>query len=194
MRLCCARRISSSRRGRRRRRRRRSAPRGEIAEDVPDASATFPWPSGALSPPLAADAAEALARSAAAAAQKGAHRSLGSLQAAARAARPAADAAAGITALLRAVSQSPPRGDGDEARAARLDAMVALRATLAAASAADTFQRGGEALRRFVEYAAPTKFSDSLEEEEEEDDEGAARSPASAGGAPPRRRRRAGAR
>ena len=77
---------------------------GEIAEDVPDASATFPWPSGALSPPLAADAAEALARSAAAAAQKGAHRSLGSLQAAARAARLAADAAAGITALLRAVS------------------------------------------------------------------------------------------
>ena len=58
--------------------------------------------------------------------------------------------------------------------------MVALRATLAAASAADTFQRGGEALRRFVEYAAPTKFSDLLEEEEEEDDEGAARSPASA--------------
>ena len=153
---------------------------GEIAEDVPDASATFPWPSGALSPPLAADAAEALARSAAAAAQKGAHRSLGSLQAAARAARLAADAAAGITALLRAVSKSSSRGDGDEARAARLDAMVALRATLAAASAADTFQRGGEALRRFVEYAAPTKFSDSLEEEEEEDDEGAARSPASA--------------
>jgi hypothetical protein len=45
---------------------------GEIAEDVPDASATFPWPSGALSPPLAADAADALARSAAAVAR--AHR------------------------------------------------------------------------------------------------------------------------
>ena len=155
---------------------------GEIAEDVPDASATFPWPSGALSPPLAADAADALARSAAAAAR--AHRSLGSLQAAARAARLAADAAAGITALLRATTRASSRGDGDDARAARLDAMAALRATLAAASAADTFQRGGEALRRFVEYAAPTHhgipIGGSLEEEEEDDDEGAARSPASA--------------
>ena len=70
--------------------------------------------------------------------------------------------------------------------------MVALRATLAAASAADTFQRGGEALRRFVEYAAPTKFSDLLEEEEEEDDEGA-RGRRRRRRAPSRRRRRAGA-
>jgi hypothetical protein len=95
---------------------------GEIAEELPDASASFPWPSGALSPPLAADAADALARSAAEATP--AHRSLGSLQAAARAARRAADAAAGITAFVRGTVFASARGDDEKTRAARRDACV----------------------------------------------------------------------
>ena len=158
---------------------------GEIAEELPDASASFPWPSGALSPPLAADAADALARSAAEATP--AHRSLGSLQAAARAARLAADAAAGITAFVRGTVRASARGDDEGARflAARRDAVSTLRVTLAAGSAADTFHRGGEALRRYVAYAAGAgALGDSIrlaeEDEEEEEEQSAARSPSSA--------------
>ena len=154
---------------------------GEMAEEIPGVSAAFPWPSGALSPPLAADAADALARSAAATAPT--HRSLGSLQAAARAARLAADAAAGITAFVRASARASARGDDGAARAARRDATSTIRVMLAAGSAADTLHRGGEALRRFVAYAPPTGgLGGPLEEEEEDDEEaeGAARSPAAA--------------
>jgi hypothetical protein len=156
---------------------------GEIAEELPDASASFPWPSGALSPPLAADAADALARSAAEATP--AHRSLGSLQAAARAARRAADAAAGITAFVRGTVFASARGDDEKTRAARRDAVSLLRVTLAAGSAADTFHRGGDAMRRYVAYAAGAGAlggSIRLAEEDEEDEEekSAARSPSSA--------------
>ena len=162
---------------------------GEIAEASPDVSASFPWPSGALSPPLAADAADALARAAAAAApahQESPHQKrkspLGSLRAAARAARRAADAAAGIAAFVRASARASARGDDAAARAARRGATSTLRVTLAAGSAADTFHRGGEALRRFVAYAPNTGgegLGGSLGEEEEEDG-GSARSPAAA--------------
>jgi hypothetical protein len=60
-----------------------------------------------------------------------------------------------------------------------------LRVTLAAGSAADTFHRGGDAMRRYVAYAAGAgALGGSIrlaeEDEEEEDEKSAARSPASA--------------
>jgi len=154
---------------------------GAIAEEHPDTE--FPWPSGALSPPLAATAAEALAN--VAKTQTPGHKGLGSLEAAARckyfqlptfrlpdcpyetdtfffivsAARLAAAAAAGVTAFVDADVFAAERG-GDETKSVfrarvRLAAIATLRVALAAGSAADTFHNGGQALRQFVEYSSP---------------------------------------
>ena len=109
---------------------------GEIAEDVPDASATFPWPSGALSPPLAADAAEALARSRRP--RKGAHRSLGPVSGGAR--------GEARRRRRRRDHRAPRAAQSAPARrrpAARLDAMVAPARR--SASAADTFSAAASA-------------------------------------------------
>ena len=154
---------------------------GTLAEEHPDASLV--WPSGTFSPPLAADAAEALARSAAAAVPG--HPSLGNLSAAASASRRAAEAAEGITAFVRAAAEASERGGDAEAQAAiaraRRDSVSTLRVTLAAGSAVDAVHRGGETLRRFAGYAAvSSELGGPLAAEDADQEERAARSPAAA--------------